>query len=400
MKLRTVDELKDVKGKTILVRDDFNVQIVGGKIMDAFRITQSLPTIRRLVAGGARVAVISHLGRPNGVDPELSLRPIAAELSKLLGQPVLFVDDCLKKDFISGMGDGGVALLENLRFHSGEESDDMEFAKSLADKFDVYVNDAFAVSHRAHASVHAVANLIPSFAGELLSREIQNLSRLIQAPARPLVGIISSSKLKSKIGLIKFMSSLCDKLILGGAIGAAFGILSGKIKPGTNLGDNIKDDIESPEIKSVAVGIMEKWPDKIVLPVDKGVAREFSPTAARRDKIIDDIEPGDIIMDEGPASVAEYKKVIDGAKTVVWNGTVGLAEWHPVWSVGTFAIARHIAEKTRRGELESIVGGGDTVAAFEAAGVKDGVTYASTGGGAFIEFIEGRELPGITALCG
>jgi phosphoglycerate kinase len=389
MEIRNIGDMPPVAGKYVLVRDDFNVQIVDGKIADAFRIGQSLPTLRRLAASGARLVVIAHLGRPKDHEPELSLRPVAAELEKLLGRPVRFVGDCLRRDFLPGMNDGDVALLENLRYCPGEEKNDPIFAQRLAAGMDFYVNDAFAVSHRRHASVDAVARILPPFAGELLSRETAWLTRLLAAPKRPLVGLLGSGKVSSKVGVIKALAKLCDRLIVGGGIGTCFRIA---------LGAPIKDMLWEPDLKDAVLEIMRDCGDKIILPVSKGVGREFRPDAARADKMLDDIAGGDIIMDEGPESVAAFEAAIGGAATVVWNGTVGMAEWQPNWSYGSFALARFVAGKTARGEIESIVGGGDTVAALEAAGVKDSMTYVSTGGGAFLEFIEGLPLPGIEAI--
>ena len=398
MNIRTIDDLNDVLGKRVLIRCDFNVQIVDGKIMDAFRIEQSLPTIRRMIDAGAKVAIVSHFGRPKGErSAEFSLAPIARELESQLGRPVLFVGDCLNREFLADMKDGDVAVLENLRFHSGEESNDFEFAKSLAIGFECYVNDAFATSHRAHASIDAITKFLPSYGGLLLASEISALSALLENPKRPLVGIISSSKVKSKVGVIKAMAKLCDRVILGGGIGTGFHAALGA----TNIVQeeaNIERIAGDDEIKNFIIETMKEYGDKIVLPVSKGCAPVWEPNASRVDKKIGDILPGDIVMDEGPESVEEYKRVIAGAKTVVWNGTVGMAEWIPTWSVGTFALARFIAEKTSAGELESVIGGGDTVAALEYTNTKDKMTYVSTGGGAFLEFLEGREWPGIKAL--
>ncbi|MDR1027484.1 MAG: phosphoglycerate kinase, partial [Rickettsiales bacterium] len=248
MNIHTIEELPAVAGKYILLRDDFNVQIVDGVITDAFRIEQSLPTIRRLTAAGARVVIAAHLGRPEGVDPELSLRPVALTLEQLLGAPVLFVDDCLNRDFMPDMTNGGVAVLENLRFYPGEEKNDLDFSRKLAEGMDFYVNDAFAVSHRAHASVDAITGFLPSFAGELLAREVAELTRLTEAPARPLVGLISGSKVASKIGVIKALAKLCDRVIVSGVIGTTFRIMSGNAPAGLNLGGNVKDDINDPKI--------------------------------------------------------------------------------------------------------------------------------------------------------
>lgn len=391
MNIHAIEEMKDLAGKYILVRDDFNVQIVDGVITDAFRIEQSLPTIRRLAAAGARVVIMSHLGRPNGTaNPEFSLAPVAAALEQLLGRPVLFINDAIKKDFLPSMKNGDVALLENLRFHAGEEENDSAFAQRLADGFDYYVNDAFAVSHRAHASVDAVTNCLPSFAGELLASEIAALTKLIESPKRPLVGIISGSKVKSKVGVIKALAKICDRVICAGGIGTSFRIATGTLNNNESLYDE--------SVAATILEIMNEYGGKIVLPESKGIGTAFAKDSPRVDKILSDIAPNDVILDEGPESVAAYERAIDGAKTVVWNGTIGMAEWQPIWSKGTFAIARYIADKTMAGELESIIGGGDTVAALEAIGVKDKMTYVSTGGGAFLEFIEGLPLPGIKAL--
>jgi len=431
MNIHTISELGDlsahgateagIRGKYVLLRDDFNVQIVDGKITDAFRIEQSLPTIRLLKEKGARIAICAHLGRPE-VGPDLragrinetaassmpphqfpskySLLPIARALSELLGEPVPLIPDCIGERVANArrdMTDGDVVMLENVRFHAGEESNDPEFARQLADGFDIYVNDAFAVSHRAHASVVGVTKFLPSYAGELLNNEIAKLSAVIKNPARPLVGIISSSKVKSKVGIIKAMAKLCDKLILGGGIGTGFLVAMGAdniVQGETNIEKIAGDD----GIRDFIRTTMKEYGDKIILPVEKGVGPKWDRSAPRTDKMIADILPNDIVMDEGPASVTEYERVIAGAKTVIWNGTVGMAEWPPVWSRGTFALVNYIAARTREGKLESIFGGGDAVAALEATGTKDDMTYVSTGGGAFLEFIEGRELPGIKAL--
>ncbi|MDR2268792.1 MAG: phosphoglycerate kinase [Rickettsiales bacterium] len=390
MNIHTLHELKNLTGKYVLLRDDFNVQIIGNAITDLFRIEQSLPTIRALSATGAKIVIMSHLGRPKGKEnPELSLCPVALALEQLLGKPVLFKTDCLGRDFLSEMKNGDVALLENLRFHSGEESNDLEFARKLADGFDYYVNDAFAVSHRAHASVEAITNYLPSFAGELLSSEIAALSNLMENPKRPLVGIIGGAKVASKIGVIKSLAKLCDKLIIAGGLGTSFRIANG---------GNARDQLYDPSLKAPILEIMKEYSDKIILPDSKGVGKTFDVSATRVDKMFDDILPDDIIMDEGPESIAIFKRAIDGAKTIVWNGTVGMAEWQPTWSAGTFALANFIANKTQSGELESVIGGGDTAAALEALGIKDKMSYVSTGGGAFLEFIEGLSLPGIKAL--
>ncbi|MDR1207440.1 MAG: phosphoglycerate kinase [Rickettsiales bacterium] len=399
MKIHTISELGDIAGKYVLLRTDFNVQIVDGKITDTFRIEQSLPTIRNLKKLGARIAIVSHLGRPNGErNPKYSNLPVALALSELMGEPVPLVPDCIGEHVAGArrdMADGDVVLLENVRFHPGEEENNSEFSKELAHGFDIYVNDAFGVSHRAHASTVGVTKFLPSYAGELLAREIGTLSNLMENPKRPLLGLISGAKIKSKISIIKALGKLCDKIICAGGIGTSMLVAQGAKNLAMDA-DNLDKYDESTDIQILE--IIKEYGDKIILPVEKGVAPVWAKDTPRTNKMMAEIQPGDVIMDEGPASVKEYEHAIDSAKTIVWNGTVGMAEWPPVWSTGTFALARYIADKTRAGEIESIIGGGDTVAALDAAGAKDDMTYVSTGGGAFLEFIEGRELPGIKAL--
>ena len=386
MKLRTIENL-DVRGKYVLLRDDFNVQIVDGKITDAFRIEQSMPTINKLRAAGARIAIVAHLGRPKGArNMEFSLAPIAEYMK------VPLIPDCLDKDFLAGMKDGDVVLLENVRFYPGEEANDPAFAKQLAAGFDIFVNDAFAVSHRAHASTVGVAEILPSYAGTLLASEIERLSAVMENPKRPLVSIVAGSKVSSKIGVLKALARLSDKLIIGGALGTTFNYATGA---------RVGNSLFEADQKSTALEILEyaKQHDcEVLLPMDKGVAKTFARDAARTDKDVDEIEDDDVILDAGHATTARNVAAVRDAATVIWNGTVGMAEWQPTWSYGSFTLAHAIADATRAGTLESIVGGGDTVAALEACGLKDEMTYVSTGGGAFLEFVEGRILPGIAIL--
>ncbi|MCL1892412.1 MAG: phosphoglycerate kinase [Alphaproteobacteria bacterium] len=390
MNIRTINEIGDIRGKYILLRDDFNVQIVDGRITDAFRIEQSMPTIRKLQAAGARIAICAHLGRPGGKrDEKFTLAPIAEYMK------VPLIPDCLDKGFLPAMRDGDIVLLENVRFYAAEEENDPEFARQLASGFDIYVNDAFAVSHRAHASTVGVTKFLPSYAGELLASEIAALTRVMKNPARPLLGLVSGAKIKSKIAVIKAFGKLCDKVICAGGIGTSILVAMGARNLAMDADNLEKYDADT---NAEIFEIMKEFGDKIILPVEKGVGPAWEKDAPRTDKMMNDILPGDVIMDEGPASVAEYERAIDDAKTIVWNGTVGMAEWQPTWSVGTFALARYVAARTRAGKLESIVGGGDTVAALEATDTAKDMTYVSTGGGAFLEFLEGRELPGIVAL--
>ena len=386
MKLRTIENL-DVRGKFVLLRDDFNVQIVDGKITDAFRIEQSMPTINALRAGGAKIAICAHLGRPKGArNMEFSLRPVA----EYMGVPL--IADCVDKDFMKNMHDGDVVLLENVRFYAGEEKNDPAFSADLARGFDIFVNDAFAVSHRAHASTVGVAEILPSYAGLLLASEIENLDSVMTHPARPLTAIVAGSKVSTKIGVLKALATLADNLIIGGALGTTF-----KFATGANVGNSLYE----PDQRDTALEILAFARDNncnVILPIDKGTAPEFTPTAPRTDKTFAEIGATDIIMDEGPQTVASDISVITASATVIWNGSVGMAEWQPTWSFGTFTLARAIAEQTRAGKLTSVIGGGDTVAALTACGVKDDMTYVSTGGGAFLEYIEGRPLPGIQIL--
>ncbi|MBQ4129965.1 MAG: phosphoglycerate kinase [Alphaproteobacteria bacterium] len=386
MKLRTIDGL-DLRGKYVLLRDDFNVQIVDGQITDAFRIEQSMPTINKLRAAGARVAIVAHRGRPKGTrNMEYTLQPIADYMG------VQLIPDCLDKDFLGQMRDGDLVLLENVRFYAGEEQNDPVFAAELARGFDVFVNDAFAVSHRAHASTVGVAEYLPAYAGDLLASEIEHLSAVMENPKRPLLSIVAGSKVSTKIGVLKALAKLSDTLIIGGALGTTFNYAQGG-KVGNSLFEADQKDTALEILEYAAANDC-----RVLLPLDKGVAKVFERDAVRENKDFTEIEEDDVIIDAGEQTTERDTAAIRDAATVIWNGTVGMAEWMPTWSYGSFALARTIAEQTRAGKLESIVGGGDTVAALEACGVKGDITYVSTGGGAFLEFIEGRTLPAIVIL--
>lgn len=386
MKLRTIENI-DVRGKYVLLRDDFNVQIVDGKITDPFRIEQSMPTIKMLRDAGARVVVVAHRGRPKGErNMEYSLQPIADYMG------VRLIPDCLDKDFLGQMRDGDLVLLENVRFYAGEEKNDPEFAEKLACGYDLFVNDAFAVSHRAHASTVGVAEILPSYAGKLLASEIRHLSAVMDNPKRPLLSIVAGSKVSTKIGVLKALAKLSDTLIIGGALGTTFNYA---------MGGRVGNSLYEADQKDTALEIMKYAADndcRVLLPLDKGVAKVFERNAERQNKDFTEIDDDDIIIDAGIKTTERDVAEVCRAATVIWNGTVGMAEWMPIWSYGSFALANAIAEQTRAGCLESIVGGGDTVAALEATGVKADITYVSTGGGAFLEFIEGRILPGIAIL--
>lgn len=386
MAIHNIHEI-DVKGKYILLRDDFNVQIENGKIVDAFRIDASMPTIKHLISNGARVVICAHLGRPGGKrDETLSLRPIAEYMN------IPFVDDCLKKDFLSDMKNGDVVLMENLRFYNGEEENDDSFAKKLAEGFDMYVNDAFAVSHRSAASLVGVTKYLPSYAGDLLSKEVENISRVIKNPEHPFVAFVGGAKVSSKIGVLKKLVTVADKLVVGGAMGTTFNFVDG-MAVGNSLYEADMIDIVT-DIKKLA----KKNNCEILLPLDKGVGKTFDKNAKRENRDIDKIKDDDVIIDDGDKTIERNHDVLTDAKTVIWNGTFGMAEWGPVWGRASFALAHDLAHFTKMGKIKSIVGGGETVAALDAIDVRRDMTYVSTGGGAFLEFIEGKELPAIKAL--
>lgn len=386
MKLRTIENL-DLRGKYVLLRDDFNVQIVDNVITEPFRIDESMPTINALRASGARIAIVAHRGRPNGTrDMEYSLQPIADYMG------IKLIPDCLDKSFLTDMHDGDVVLLENVRFYAGEEQNDPAFSADLARGFDIFINDAFAVSHRAHASTVGVAEILPSYAGKLLASEIEHLTAVMKNPDRPLLSIVAGSKVSTKIGVLKALAKLSDTLIIDGALGTTFNYATGA---------NVGNSLYEASMRETALGILEFAKQnncRVLLPLDKGVAKTFERNADRSDKDFTQIADNDIIIDSGYQTTKRNISEIKAAKTVIWNGTVGMAEWAPTWSYGSFALARAIAEQTRAGKLTSVIGGGDTVAALSACGVKGDITYVSTGGGAFLEFIEGRTLPGIAIL--
>ena len=386
MLLRKID-YNSVRGKYVLLRDDFNVQIENGKIVDSFRIDASMPTIKHLISNGARVVICAHLGRPKGKhDDSLSLRPIAEYMN------IPFIDDCLKKDFLRDMKNGDLVLMENLRFYKGEEENDDSFAKKLAEGFDIYVNDAFAVSHRAAASTVGITKYLPSFAGDLLVSEIENISNVMEKPEHPFIAFVGGAKVSSKIGVLKKLVTIADKVVVGGAMGTTFNFA---------FGAPVGNSLYEPEMADTVMEIMNIAKQngcEVLLPLDKGVGKTFDKNAKRENRDVDKIKDDDVIIDDGDKTIARNHEVLENAKTVVWNGTFGMAEWGDVWGKSSFALARDLAHFTKIGKIKSIVGGGETVAALDAIGVHKDMTYVSTGGGAFLEFIEGKELPGIAAL--
>jgi phosphoglycerate kinase len=377
-----------VKGKRVLVRVDFNVPLENGQVADDTRIRAALPTIRYLLEHKAAVILMSHLGRPKGqVRDELRMDPVAHRLSELLGQDVIKLDDCVGPDVESaaeGLEPGQVLLLENLRFHPEEEANDADFARKLASLADVYVDDAFGTAHRAHASTAGVAQYLPSVAGFLMERELEMLGKALTEPARPFVAILGGAKISGKIGVIRSLLSKVDLLLLGGGMANTF------LKA---LGHEVGESLVEDDSLDVASEIMRDAGDKLLLPVDVVVADAFSEDANTQTVGVEHVPPGWRILDIGPRTVALFEERLSSAATVVWNGPMGVFEF-PRFAAGTIALASSLA----RTQAVTIVGGGDSVAALQQAGLADKMTHVSTGGGASLEFLEGKTLPGVAAL--
>jgi len=386
----------DITGKRVLVRADFNVPLDDtGNITDDTRIRAAMPTIKDLINKGAKVILCSHMGRPKGqVKDNLRLTPVAARLGELLGQDVTMCDDCVGESVapvISKMENGQVALLENLRFHWEEEKNDPEFAQQLAANADLYVNDAFGTAHRAHASTEGVTHyLSPSVAGYLIDKELNYLQSSIENPQRPLAAIIGGSKVSSKIGVIETLLSKCDKLLIGG--GMIFTFYKAR---GSSVGNSLVEDDKLELAKSLEAKAKEKGVD-FLLPSDVVVADKFASDANSKTTSIESIPDGWMGLDIGPESVKAFQLALADCKTVIWNGPMGVFEFDK-FAVGTEAIARSLADLTGTGAT-TIIGGGDSVAAVEKVGVASLMSHISTGGGASLELLEGKELPGIVAL--
>ena len=396
MTFKTLDGFSDLTGKTALVRVDFNVPMEDGRITDDTRLRVALPTIKRLIGKGARVALLAHFDRPKGkVVPSMSLAPIAEPLSILLGQPVAFAADCVgpeAKDVIDGLPEGGVALLENVRFHAGEETNDPAFAKQLATLGDLYVNDAFSAAHRAHASTEALAHLLPAYAGESMKRELNALDAALGNPKRPTLGIVGGSKVSSKLDLLKNLVGKLDALAIGGGMANTFLYAQGHDVGGSLCEKDLKDT--ALEILKEA----EAKDCKILLPLDIVVAQEFKAHAPHRTQDLNaPLSADDKIFDAGPKTVEQLTRVMSEAKTLIWNGPLGVFELPP-FDAATTAAAKFAAGLAKSGNLVAVAGGGDTVAALNHAGVVDDMTFVSTAGGAFLEWMEGKVLPGVAAL--
>ncbi|MDW8105879.1 MAG: phosphoglycerate kinase [Armatimonadota bacterium] len=387
MRKKTVRDIQ-VANKRVLVRVDFNVPMREGQITDDRRIRESLPTIEYLLAQGATVVLMSHLGRPKGKrDPEFSLRPVADHLSQLIKRPVHFFEDCVGEAVEQGVRNlppNSVALLENVRFYPQEEANDPEFARALARLGEVYVNDAFGSAHRAHASTEGVAHYLPAVAGLLMEKELHYLGQALAAPERPFVAILGGAKVHDKIGVIRNLLPKVDKLLIGG--GMAFTFLKAQ---GYEIGKSLLD-AESLEF---AQQMLQQAGEKIVLPVDVVVAPTLEPHAPTQVVPVHNIPPDQMGLDIGPETARIFGEVVKTARTVVWNGPLGAFETPP-FEVGTRAVLQAVVQSG----ATSILGGGDTAAAAEQLGFADKITHISTGGGASLEFLEGRELPGVAAL--
>ena len=393
-KIRTIDDLQ-VAGQRVLVRADLNTPMDKGRVTDSTRLDRTAPTLIELANNGARVIVMSHFGRPKGrVVDELSLRPVAAALSASLGRPVAFTTDSIgaeAKKTVAAMKDGDIALLENLRFHAGETENNLAFAEKLAAHGDAYVNDAFSCAHRAHASTEAVARLLPAAAGRLMQAELVALGNALEAPRRPLAAVVGGAKVSTKMEVLGNLTSKVDLLIIGGGMANTF-----LHAQGVNVGKSLceKEMADSAlEIMAAAAG----GGCEIILPRDAVVAREFKTGAASETVPVDAIPIDAMMLDVGPASVAEVSARLEECKTLVWNGPFGAFEIPP-FDAGTNAVAQAAARLTKNGTLLTVAGGGDTVAALVHAGVDGGFSYVSTAGGAFLEWLEGRSLPGVAVL--
>ncbi|HZT95895.1 MAG TPA: phosphoglycerate kinase [Chloroflexota bacterium] len=383
----------DVRGKRVFVRADLNVPLSkDGEITDDSRIRASLPTIQLLLGQGAAVIVASHLGRPKGKpNPSLSLRPVAVRLGQLLGLPVQMAPDCIGPQveaMASSLRPGEVLLLENLRFHPEEEADDPQFAHELAGLADVYVDDAFGAAHRAHASTVGMGGLLPSAAGLLLVREVEALGGLLTSPRRPFTAIIGGAKISSKIGVIESLLKQVDRLLIGGGMANTFLAASG-----LGIGASLVEPDQIPLAETLMEAHGPQSDGKILLPLDVVVAASVDAEAERRTVSVDEVPETWSIVDIGRRTVDAFGREIRGSGTVLWNGPMGIFEIHP-FAAGTLAIAESMAVS----QADTIVGGGDSVAAIEESGLRERMTHVSTGGGASLEFLEGRELPGIAVL--
>jgi phosphoglycerate kinase len=391
---RTLDEL-DVAGKRVLLRADLNVPVKDGLVTDATRIERLAPTIAALIEKGAKIIVMSHFGRPKGPDPTQSLRPLVEPLSRAIGgRPVHFAADCVgpaAERVVNALKPGDVALLENLRFHKGEEANDPAFACQLATLGDVYVDDAFSAAHRAHASIEALAHLLPAAAGRNMQAELEALGAAFENPLHPVMALVGGAKVSTKLDLLGFIVRKVDLLAIGGAMANTFLFAQGR-----PIGRSLCEPDLADHARAILSSAKEAGCD-ILLPEDAVTADKLEAGIMTRTVGVQAVPTNAMILDIGPQSVERLCRALENSRTLVWNGPVGAFETPP-FDRATLAIAKKIAELTRASKLMSVAGGGDTVAALAAAGVTDDLSYVSTAGGAFLEWLEGRELPGVAAL--
>jgi phosphoglycerate kinase len=392
-KFRTLDQA-DVKGKRVLLRVDLNVPMENGKVTDATRIERVAPTITELAGKGAKVIILAHFGRPKGPDPKESLKPVAAAVEQAVKRPVAFAEDCIgpaAEAAVAAMKAGDILCLENTRFHKGEEKNDPAFVAELAKLGDLWVNDAFSAAHRAHASTEGLGHKLPAYAGRTMQAELEALDKALGAPKRPVVAIVGGAKVSTKLDLLENLITKVQGLVIGGAMANTF-----LHAQGMGVGKSLVEK----DLASTARRILDKAEGSgcaIILPVDATVAYHFQAHAPTEAYGVDAVPADGMMLDVGSQSVERIKGAIDDASTLVWNGPLGAFEMQP-FDKSTVEIARHAAARTKTRKLTSVAGGGDTVAALNAAGVADSFTYVSTAGGAFLEWMEGKALPGVEVL--
>jgi len=394
MPFRTLDTA-DLAGKRALVRVDFNVPVDGGKITDDTRLRAALPTIHYLSTQGAKVILLAHFDRPKGkVVPEMSLAFVAEPLGKLLEQDVAFAADCVgpkAKAVVDAMENGGVALFENVRFHAGEEKNDSDFAAALAANGDLYVNDAFSAAHRAHASTEALARALPSYPGLAMQRELDALDAALGNPKKPVLGIVGGSKVSTKLDLLNNLVAKLDRLAIGGGMANTFLFAQGHDVGGSLCEKDLADTARQ------IIATAENSGCELLLPIDVVVAKKVAPGVDAETRDLADVQPDDLILDAGPKSAQRLIEAMDASNTLIWNGPLGVFEVPP-FDEATVSAAKHAAKLAKSGKIVAVAGGGDTVAALNHAGVSADFTFVSTAGGAFLEWMEGKTLPGVAAL--
>jgi phosphoglycerate kinase len=392
-RFRTLDHV-DVKGKRVLIRVDLNVPVENGVVTDATRIERVAPAITEIADKGGKVILLSHFGRPKGRDPKQSLKPVAAEVARIVKRPVKFAEDCIGEPAeraVASMKPGEILCLENTRFHAGEEKNDPAFVAALAKLGDIWVNDAFSAAHRAHASTEGLGHKLPAYAGRTMQAELEALGKALEHPQRPLAAIVGGAKISTKLDLLGNLLDKVDVLIIGGAMANTFLLAQGKM---------IGKSLAEADLVATAREIMDRAGQtkrEIMLPIDVVVAEKFAAHAPSRVADAGTLSATEMILDIGPRSIEQVVSLLARAKTLVWNGPFGAFEMEP-FDNGTVEIAEAAAELTEAGDLVSVAGGGDTVAALNVAGVADRLTYVSAAGGAFLEWLEGKALPGVEVL--